>query len=175
MAELSYPISKFKMEENLTMPRRQELIQEISEAPKNLRAAVSGLNDMQLDTPYRPEGWTVRQVVHHIPDSHLNVYIRFKWALTENEPEIKAYNEKAWAELPEAKTAPIEMSLNLLDALHVRWVTLLKNLQEKDFARKLVHPENGLMTLDRMLCLYAWHGKHHTAHITELRKREGWK
>ncbi len=174
MNELSYPIGKFKPEENLTMKRRKELIAEIAEASGNMRAAVNGLNDMQLDTPYRPAGWTVRQVVHHIPDSHLNAYIRFKWTMTENEPTIKAYNEKAWAELTEAKTAPVEMSLHLLEAVHIRWIALLNNLTEKDFGRKLIHPENGPMTLDRMLCLYAWHGKHHVAHITELRKREAW-
>jgi hypothetical protein len=174
MNELSYPIGKFKMEEALTMPRRKALIKEIEEAPAAMRSVVRNLSDKQLDTPYRPDGWTVRQVVHHVPDSHLNAYIRFKWALTENEPAIKAYNEKAWAELTEAKTAPVEMSLNLLEAVHARWIALLNHLTEKDFERKLIHPENGPMTLDRMLCLYAWHGKHHVAHITELRKRQGW-
>ncbi len=174
MSDLRYPIGPFKLEEDLSPQRRRELIQQIAEAPRNLRATVKGLNETQLDTPYRPGGWTARQVVHHIPDSHLNAYTRLKLALTENQPAIKAYNEKLWAELPEARTAPIDLSLNLLEALHRRWVLQWQAMQPDDFARMFIHPEHGLRSLDWLLCLYAWHGRHHTAHITSLRERMGW-
>ncbi|MEK6570441.1 MAG: YfiT family bacillithiol transferase, partial [Bacteroidota bacterium] len=152
-----------------------QFIQHLADAPANLRGAVRGLSDRQLDTPYRPGGWTVRQVVHHVPDSHLNAYIRFKLALTENEPTIKPYEQQLWAELPDARTGPIEMSLALLEALHKRWVLLLQSLNPSDFNRTFRHPELGLMTLDRTLALYAWHGRHHVAHITSLRERMGWR
>jgi uncharacterized damage-inducible protein DinB len=149
-------------------------IDEISEAPGKLRAAVEGLSAEQLDTPYRPDGWTVRQVVHHVPDSHLNSYCRFKLALTEDEPAIKAYQEDRWAELADSRATPIEVSLALLESLHLRWVTLMKSLAPDEFNRTFRHPEIGVVTLAKNACLYAWHGRHHTAHITSLRDRMGW-
>jgi uncharacterized damage-inducible protein DinB len=139
-----------------------------------MRAAVKGLSEQQLDTPYREGGWSVRQVVHHVPDSHLNSYIRFKWALTEDEPTIKPYAEDRWARLADSKVTPIEVSLTLLDSLHRRWSDLLHSLRGEDWKRKLRHPEAGVLTLDKMLALYAWHGRHHVAHITSLREKMGW-
>lgn len=174
MTDLSYPIGRFQFEGEVTPARRAEWIDQIEEAPAKLRAAVSGLSGQQLDTPYRPGGWTVRQVVHHLPDSHLNSYVRFKLALTEDAPTIKPYNEALWAELGEARTAPVEISLALLDALHRRWVLFLRSLRPEDFARTFRHPALGIMTLDRNVALYAWHGRHHVAHITSLRERMGW-
>jgi uncharacterized damage-inducible protein DinB len=136
---------------------------------------VAGLSREQLETPYRPGGWTIKQVVHHVPDGHMNAYTRFKLALTENEPTIKPYEEDKWAELPDSQRVPIDVSLDLLDALHTRWVTLLGAMDAADFTRTLRHPEhNRIMTLGQLLALYAWHGRHHVAHITSLRKREGW-
>jgi uncharacterized damage-inducible protein DinB len=149
-------------------------IDEIAEAPGKLRAAVEGLSAEQLDTPYRPDGWTVRQVVHHVPDSHLNSYCRFKLALTEDEPAIKAYQEDRWAELDDSRATPIEVSLALLESLHLRWVTLMKSLAPDEFNRTFRHPEIGVVSLAKNACLYAWHGRHHTAHITSLRDRMGW-
>jgi hypothetical protein len=140
-----------------------------------LRAAVAGLDAAQLDTPYRPGGWTVRQVVHHVPESHMNAYIRIKLALTENEPVIKPYDEDAWAKLPDVVPTSIETSLTLLDALHVRWVTLLRLLDDAQFARAFEHPEWGRVPIEGAVAQYAWHGKHHTAHITRLRERMGWR
>jgi len=172
--DLRYPIGKFVREGKATDSQRPELIQQIADTPANLRAAIKGLTEQQLDTPYRPGGWTVRQVVHHVPDSHLNSYIRFKWAVTETEPTIKTYQEKLWAELDDARTAPIEISLQLLEALHKRWVIFLQSLKPTDFSRTLNHPENGLMKVDDLLRLYAWHGRHHVAHITSLRQRMSW-
>ena len=172
--DLRYPIGGFTRPSDVTDAVRQQYIDEIAAAPAHLRAAVDGLSDDQLDTPYRPDGWTVRQVVHHVPDSHLNAYIRFKWALTEDVPSIKTYDEKAWAELVEARTAPIDLSLALLDALHERWVLFLRALPAADFARAVQHPEWGQVNLDMFLALYAWHGRHHVAHITSLRERMGW-
>jgi uncharacterized damage-inducible protein DinB len=154
--------------------QRATLIDTIAATPTALRKAVVGLDATQLDTPYRDGGWTVRQVVHHVPDSHLNAYIRFRLALTEDNPTIKPYNEAAWATLSDARTAPVEISLTMLAALHDRWVRLLRTMTDKEFWRPLMHPENGPMTLDGMLALYAWHGPHHTAHITKLRERKGW-
>lgn len=135
---------------------------------------MKGLRDAQLDTPYREGGWTVRQVAHHVPDSHMNAYVRFRLALTEERPTIKTYEEARWAELADAKTAPVEVSLALLEPLHERWVRLLRSLSAGDLARTFTHPEHGVRTLEWMLFLYAWHGRHHTAHITELRKQKGW-
>ena len=175
MSDLRYPIGPFKMEENLTSPRRKELIEQIAQAPAGLRAAIKGLNDTQLDTPYRPGGWTVRQVVHHLPDSHLNAYTRFRLALTEPTPTIRPYLEHRWAELPDARTAPVEPSLTLLEALHHRWLLLLRGLGPAQWEVRYLHPEHGCeWTLDEALAMYAWHGEHHTAHITTLRAREGW-
>ena len=139
-----------------------------------MRAAVNGLSKEQLDTPYREGGWTVRQVVHHVPDSHLNAYTRFKLALTENEPTIKPYAEDRWAELADTRSTPIETSLMLLDSLHDRWVRLLRSLQPEDWKKSFRHPELGLVSLEKNLSLYAWHGRHHVAHVTELRKRMAW-
>lgn len=174
MTDLSYPIGRFQFPESVTEDDRRCFIGEIEAAPARLRAAVAGLSPEQLDTPYRPGGWTVRQVVHHLPDSHLNSYVRFRLALTEEEPTIKPYDEKRWAELSDARTAPIEPSLALLESLHRRWVLLLRTLKPADFARSFRHPEHGLVTLEGNLALYAWHGRHHVAHITRLRQRMGW-
>jgi uncharacterized damage-inducible protein DinB len=153
---------------------RRQWIAEIAACPARLRAAVAGLTAAQFDTPYRPGGWTVRQVVHHVPDSHLNAYVRFKLALTEDSPTIKPYDEAAWAELPDTAATPIEVSLDLLESLHARWVRLLESMTEADFARRFHHPESGTMSLDTYLSGYALHCRHHVAHITRLRGRMGW-
>jgi uncharacterized damage-inducible protein DinB len=153
---------------------RAARIAEIDAAPAALRAAVAGLSEEQLATPYRPGGWTVRQVVHHLPDSHANAYVRFKLALTEDNPTIKPYLEARWAELPDNAGTPVEVSLGLLEALHRRWVVLLRGMGPEDFARPLTHPEKGRLSLDQMLALYAWHGRHHVAHVTSLTERMGW-
>jgi uncharacterized damage-inducible protein DinB len=174
MTDLRYPIGKAEMEPELTPERRRELIGQLEAMPDRLREAVAGLNAEQLDTPYRPGGWTVRQVIHHVPDSHLNAYIRCKWALTEDRPTIKTYEEARWAELPDSRSAPIEVSLALLENLHRRWVALLRALPAADFARAIQHPEWGLVNLDQLLGLYAWHGRHHVAHVAALRERMGW-
>ncbi|HLV93810.1 MAG TPA: bacillithiol transferase BstA [Candidatus Acidoferrales bacterium] len=173
-ADLRYPIGKFKKTEGVSDAQRTALIAAIAEAPAKLRAAATGLTEEQLDTPYRPGGWTVRQVVHHVPDSHMNSLVRFKLALTENEPTIKPYDEARWAELADAK-GPIEPSLLLLENLHERWLVLLKSLKAADWQRTFRHPERGTMTLEETLQLYAWHGRHHVAHITSLRERNGWR
>lgn len=174
--DLRYPIGRFHRPDGpLGAQERAAAIDAIARAPRALRGAVSGLTREQLDTPYRPGGWTVRQLAHHVPDSHLNAYTRFKLALTEETPTIKPYDEARWAELPDTRDTPVETSLALLDALHERWVALLRAMRAEDFARTLVHPEaRATMTLDQMLALYAWHGAHHTAHVTRLREREGW-
>jgi hypothetical protein len=169
-----YPIGQFNWTGPNTAVQRPRLIDDIAAAPQRMRSAVAGLTDAQLDTPYREGGWTVRQVVHHVPDSHMNSYIRFKLALTEHEPTIKPYDESVWAELIDARTAPIEPSLNLLEGLHHRWVFLLRSLSEEDVERKFFHPELGVVTIDKYISLYAWHGKHHVAHISALRERNGW-
>jgi hypothetical protein len=174
MDDLRYPAGKFSFDLEPTLDKRQDWISAIAGAPAGLRRAVEGLSDRQLDTPYRPDGWTVRQVVHHVPDSHMNAYIRFKLALTEDKPTIKAYDEAAWAVVADTARTPVETSLTLLDALHRRWVILLESMKEEDFNRQLVHPERGLVTNDWLLQVYAWHGRHHTAHVTSLRQREGW-
>jgi hypothetical protein len=174
--DLRYPVGKFvRPTKTLSKAERTSMIEEIALAPSLMRSAAQGLTDAQLDTPYRPEGWTVRQVVHHVPDSHVNAYCRFKLALTEDVPTIKAYDEAKWAELDDSRSKLIEHSLILLDSLHARWVFMLRRMKPKDFERKLNHPEwDAPLTLDTMLALYAWHGRHHAAHITELRKRKGW-
>jgi len=171
--DLSYPIGKFQWTGPNSETERAAFIDAISAVPQKLRAAVANLNERQIDTPYRPGGWSVRQTVHHIADSHMNAYVRFKLALTENEPLVKPYKEAAWAELPDSKL-PIEVSLKLIDSLHERWSVVLHNMRPPDFDRKLSHPELGIVELDRYVALYAWHGKHHVAHITGLREREGW-
>jgi hypothetical protein len=172
--KLKYPIGKFNWEGSATDAARQLFIEQIEQAPARLRAAVLQLNPEQLDTHYRPGGWTVRQVVHHLPDSHLNSYVRFKLALTEHSPTIKPYNEARWAELPDSWATPVEVSLALLENLHRRWVVLLKAIAPADWSRLVVHPDRGPMALDQMLALYAWHGQHHVAHITTLGRRMGW-
>lgn len=172
--DLRYPIGKFHYEETGSPAQRSARVITIENTPQLLRTAVHGLHEQQLDTPYRPDGWTVRQLVHHVADSHINSYVRFRLALTEDKPVIKPYDEAKWADLPDARTLPVEHSLALLETLHVRWASLLHALSDDDFARTVIHPENGEMTLDRMLALYAWHGDHHTAHITHLRARENW-
>jgi hypothetical protein len=172
--DLRYPVGRFEFEGTLSEPDRRLLIDQIAATPEKMRAAVAGLNDKQLDTPYRPGGWTVRQVVHHVPESHLNSYIRFKLAMTEDQPTIKPYLEDRWAELEDARTAPVEMSLNLLESLHQSWVWFLRSLENSDFQRTFHHPELGLVSLDKNVALYAWHGRHHVAHITSLRERNGW-
>jgi uncharacterized damage-inducible protein DinB len=174
MTDPRFPIGKFTYDGSLTEAQKQEALNHIAETPAKLRAAIKGLSDAQLDTPYRPGGWTVRQVVHHLPDSHLNSYVRFKLALTEQEPTIKPYAEDRWAELADSKATPIEVSLTLLDSLHDRWVRLLRSLTAEDWKKNFRHPDLGLVTLDKNLALYSWHGRHHVAHITGLREREGW-
>jgi uncharacterized damage-inducible protein DinB len=174
MTDLRYPIGKSTYEGPLTPDQRRGLLDQIEQAPSRLRAAVQGLSEQQLDAPYRPDGWTVRQVVHHVPDSHLNAYIRFKLALTEDEPTIKPYAEDKWARLADTAATPVEVSLTLLDSLHDRWVRLLRSLQNEDWKRTFRHPELGLVSLEKNLAIYAWHGRHHVAHITSLRERNGW-
>jgi hypothetical protein len=169
-----YPIGKFALPAEVTPELRKAAMEEIAATPAKVRAALQGLNDAQLDTPYRDGGWTLRQVAHHLPDSHMNAYIRWRLALTETEPTIKPYAEDAWAKLEDASHAPTEVSLRLLETLHERWVRLLRSLNAEDFAKTFRHPEHGVRTLDWMLFLYAWHGRHHTAHISELRKQKGW-
>jgi uncharacterized damage-inducible protein DinB len=174
-SDLSYPIGHPVLEEELSDAKRNEFINHIAILPASLRAAVLGMSNEQLDTPYRPEGWTVRQVVHHVPESHMNAYIRFKLALTEVNPTVKPYEEALWAKLPDVQATPIEVSLSLLESLHQRWVTVLKLMQPSDFGRTFQHPERGPMNLDKNLALYSWHGRHHVAHITALKSRMGWQ
>jgi uncharacterized damage-inducible protein DinB len=173
MSDPRYPVGKFVPEENQSDARRSELIGQIAETPARLRAAVKGLDEKQLSIPYRDGGWTVRQVAHHLADSHLNAYVRFKLAMTEDFPTVKPYDEKAWAETADTRV-PVEVSLALMDSLHTRWVALLKSMSAADYRRKLKHPELGEVTLERYVGLYAWHGRHHVAHITALRERMKW-
>jgi hypothetical protein len=172
-SDLRYPIGKPEIAPHIDDARRQELIRSLAETPARLRAAIAGLDSTQLDMQYRPEGWTVRQVVHHVPDSHMHAFIRFKLALTEDVPTIKPYEEALWAKLPDAK-ADITPSLALLESLHSRWDSLLRGMAPGDFARQFKHPELGTRSLDETLQLYAWHGRHHVAHITSLRQRNHW-
>jgi uncharacterized damage-inducible protein DinB len=166
MDDLRYPTGRFvRPTAPLSDAERARMIDVIAGTPAALRQALDGLTDAQLDTPYRPQGWTVRQVAHHVPDSHLNAYVRFKLALTEDQPTIKPYEESRWAMLEDTRRTPIATSLALLEALHERWVTLLRSLSPGDFRRTLVHPDSGVMTLDQLLALYAWHGPHHVAHV----------
>ena len=174
MTDPRYPTGRFVPDSSPTSETRARNIEAIAGLPPRMRRAVAGLNDQQLNTPYRDGGWTVRQVVHHVPDSHLNAYIRFKWAVTEENPTIKAYDETAWAELKDSQLTPIEVSLALLESLHARWAVLLRSLKPEDFQRKWVHPESGPHDVDWLLSLYAWHGNHHLAHITSLRERMEW-
>ncbi len=172
--QLRYPIGRFKAPKQYTVELRDNLISELEEAPFHLRDAVENLNDEQLNTPYREGGWTVEQVVHHLPDSHMNGYIRTKLALTENEPIIKPYSEEAWAKLEDYITTPIEISLKLFEAVHSRWVIILRTLTPGQFELKMNHPEIGIIDINWILAEYAWHGKHHTAQINSLKQRMGW-
>ncbi len=174
MNDARFPVGKFQYDGPPTEEQKKNFLDEIALTPVNLRSAVKGLSEQQLDTPYRPGGWTVRQVVHHVPDSHVNSYVRFKLALTEDEPTIKTYEEARWAELPDTKSTPIEVSLTLLDSLHDRWMRLLRSLSPEQWKKTFRHPDLGPMTLEKALALYAWHGRHHVAHITELRKQMSW-
>lgn len=169
-----FPTGKFQFNPEITAQSRHKAIESIRATPAALRDAVRGLDATQLETPYRDGGWSVRQVVHHVPESHMNAFTRFKLALTEDNPTFKPYNEDAWVRLGDTARTPVETSLALLDALHARWVTLLDVMTAEDFMRPLTHPDSGAMTLDRMLQLYAWHGPHHVAHVTALRARKGW-
>ena len=162
--DLRYPIGRFEYAGESTEAQRRENIDRIEKAPAALREAVEGLTEAQLDTPYRPGGWTVRQLVHHVADSHMNSFCRFRLALTEDSPSIKGYDQDRWSELSDSRTAPVEVSLTLLDGLHCRWVWMLRRMTPEDFARTFHHSELGAVTLDRTLALYAWHGEHHLAH-----------
>jgi len=175
MTDPRYPIGTFERRPSLTAEERTALIDQIADAPKRFRQAIAGLSEAQLDTPYREGGWTVRQVIHHVPDSHLNAYIRFKLTLTEEVPAIKTYAEARWAQLEDARHAPVETSLTLLASLHERWVIFLRSLKPDDFQRTFRHPDIGVVDLTFLLQLYAWHGRHHAAHITSLRERSGWR
>ncbi|HEX5724834.1 MAG TPA: bacillithiol transferase BstA [Longimicrobiaceae bacterium] len=169
-----YPVGRFAPPAEATEEARRGWLAAVAEAPARLREAVAGLSDAQLDTPYRPGGWTVRQVAHHLPDSHLNAYVRFKLALTEDVPAIKTYDEARWAELEDTRATPVEVSLTLLETLHRRWMVLLESLTAEQWARTFRHPEWGEISLSTTLALYAWHGRHHVAHVTRLRERMGW-
>lgn len=169
-----YPIGASPRPESVEAAHIHHYIASLSALPENLRSAVYGLSEAQLNTPYREGGWTVRQLVHHIADSHMNAYIRMRMALTEDWPAIVPYDEKKWAELADSRTQPADVSLELLDALHRRWAALLRSLSEADWQRGYVHPERGRTTLLQALALYEWHSRHHVAHITELRKNRGW-
>lgn len=173
-SDLSFPVGRFQRPESPTDADRAASIDVLAQLPKNFRAAVAGLTDEQLDTPYRPGGWTVRQVVHHVPDSHMNALIRLKLGLTEDNPTIKPYDQTAWAKLEDARSTPIETSLSILDGVHDRMVRVLRSMKPADFSRMIQHPENGPMRLDDVLAMYAWHSRHHTAHVTGLRERMGW-
>jgi len=165
---LRYPVGRF---ERLTAPldraARDGHLATLEQAPARFRSLVGALSDAQLDTTYRPGGWTIRQVVHHVADSHMNAYLRFKWAMTEHEPAIKVYDERLWAELSDAKTGSVDMSLALLDALHRRWMMFLRSIPEPSFARAFLHPEWTRMTIDEAVAMYAWHCRHHAAHIEQ--------
>jgi hypothetical protein len=169
-----FPIGKLEIPTTITPALRQSAIATIAETPAKFRAAVKGLSESQLDTPYREGGWTVRQVIHHLPDSHLNAYVRLKLALTEPIPTIKPYAEEKWAQLADSRSTPVEVSLALLESLHTRWDVLWHSLAPEDFLRKLIHPDHGERTIDWLVFVYAWHGRHHTAHVTSLRQRMGW-
>ena len=172
--DLRYPVGEFVPPSSFTAAQRAAAITTMAELPARMRLACAGLDDARLDTPYRPEGWTVRQVVHHTADSHAHAYIRLKFALSEDNPTIKPYAEAVWAEMRDARSAPVAWSLDLLEALHGRLVLVLGSLDAAAFARTLFHPERGPMSIDDYLALYDWHSRHHTAHITALRARQGW-
>lgn len=170
MTNPRFPIGEFKRPDRLSPAEREAAIAKIEATPASLRTAVAGLSEAQLDSTYREGSWTLRQVVHHLADSHVNSYTRFRLALTENHPRIKAYDEGKWAELEDARAMPVEVSLTLLDSIHARWVRLLRSLEPSDFTRTIDHPESGTMTIDQLLAMYAWHGEHHIAHVRLARK-----
>jgi len=170
---LKYPVGRFQYDKEPTANKRSMWLTTIEALPASMREAVAGLSDEQLDTPYRQDGWTVRQVVHHVADSHMNAYVRLKLALTETEPAIKPYEEALWAELPDSRLS-VEVSLELLDALHARWTVLLRSMRDDAFARTWKHPEHGVRDLDFLLQLYAWHSRHHVGHVRSLRERMHW-
>ncbi|HUR92021.1 MAG TPA: putative metal-dependent hydrolase [Gemmatimonadaceae bacterium] len=172
MSNPRFPIGEFNRPERLTGAERQAAIETIESAPATLRRAVSGMPDAQLDSTYREGSWTLRQVVHHLADSHVNSYARFRLALTEDHPRIKAYDEARWAELDDARTMPVEVSLKLLESLHARWVHLLRSMKPADFAKTIDHPENGTMSLDQLVAMYSWHCDHHIAHINLARNKK---
>lgn len=174
LEKLKYPIGRYQVEDKIDKAVIDKFIKEIELLPERLADAVRGLNLKQLQTPYRPDGWTIQQVVHHIADSHMNAYVRFKLALTESKPIVKPYDEKLWAELPDAKLVDINVSLSFIDSLHKRWVILLKQLKTKELDKEFLHPESGMKNLKETLCLYAWHSNHHLAHITSLKQRMNW-
>jgi uncharacterized damage-inducible protein DinB len=174
MTDPRFPLGKFHFDGPPTEDQRTQLIVSIEQTPTALGTAVKDLSPQQLDTPYREGGWTVRQVTHHVPDSHMNAYVRFKLALTEDEPTIKPYAEDRWAQLADTQSTPVEVSLALLDSLHRRWVRLLQSLKPEDWKRTFRHPEMGAVSLEKSLALYSWHGQHHVAHVNERRKRMGW-
>ena len=172
--DLRYPVGPCEWPAEVSAEEKRQHLRDIAELPAKLRSAVAGLAPQHLDIPYREGGWTIRQIVHHIPDSHLNSYVRFKLALTENQPTIKPYDESRWAELPEARTAPIEVSLDMVDALHRRWSLMLENMTDADFERSILHPEIGALKLKSMVAGYGWHCRHHVAQIVATRRRMGW-
>ncbi len=172
--DLSYPIGRFQSSEAYAPLEREHALETLGNLPTRLYNAVDGLSESQLDTPYRPGGWTVRQVVHHLADSHMQAFLRIRYALTEAEPLIKVYDEKAWAELPDSKGAPVEWSMELIEALHARWVSLLQRLNPEQWQCAYVHPENGRTTIEQAVHLYAWHSRHHVAHMTHLRSSRNW-
>lgn len=174
MSDLRYPIGEFVARPSITQIERQALIAALDTTPARLRAAIAGLSEHQLETPYRPDGWTVRQTVHHVADSHINAFVRFKLGLTEDVPTIKPYNERLWAQLEDGRNANPEVSLRIVEAVHERWTILLRSLPPDVFAQELRHPESGVLSLDVVLQMYEWHGRHHIAQITSLRERMGW-
>src|SRR5258708_7539992 len=165
MSDPRYPIGKFSFDGTLSDTQRSQCIDDIAKAPAALRSAIKGLSPQQIETPYRDGGWTVRQVVHHVPESHMNAYIRFKLALTEDEPTIKPYMEDRWAKLADVQSTPVEVSLALLESLHDRWVRLLRSIKPEEWKRTFRHPEMGAVSLDKNVALYSWHGRHHVAHV----------
>lgn len=173
MTDLRYPVGQLSHPHPFTSAERQAAIRVLAEAPARYRLAVAGLSEAQLDTPYRPDGWTVRQVVHHVADSHINAYLRTKFALSDEGTTIKPYPEAAWAEMADGRKGPVGLSLDLLEALHERWLIVLRSMDESQWARSIVHPDRGVMTVDDIVAMYEWHARHHAAHITELRRREG--
>ncbi len=172
--DLRYPIGRFVFDPATAAQQREGWILDLARLPGELESVVESLDDGQLDTPYRPDGWTVRQVVHHLADSHMNAYIRIRLGLTEDAPLLKGYDEKLWAELADSLTAPVAPSLSIVEGAHSRWVTLLKKIAPADFQRTMIHPQSGPGTIEKYTGLYAWHGAHHVAQIRNLRKRSGW-